>query len=223
MDYLPDEQKRQISMKSACVSLLFKDKEQEAALQAQGTGTRDSIYQINLVDSPGHVDFSSEVSTAVRLSDGGLVLVDVVEGICVQTQAVLKQAWEERLRVVLVLNKMDRLITELKMTAEDAYDHVARLIENVNAVVSAFHTADTLNAASDSSRVEYDDSQQWIFTPQNDNVVFASVIDGWAFTTRQFASLYAERLGMKQEALQQVLWGQYYFNPKKKSVSRKPN
>jgi ribosome assembly protein 1 len=87
MDFLDDEQRRGITMKSAAISLLYTPK------VASGAGEPEPLL-INLIDSPGHVDFCSEVSTAARLSDGGLVVVDVVEGICVQTHAVLRQAWE---------------------------------------------------------------------------------------------------------------------------------
>ena len=66
------------------------------------------------------MDFGGEVSTAVRLSDGALILVDVVEGMCSQTQALIRQAWKEEIRPILVLNKIDRLITDLKLTPAEA-------------------------------------------------------------------------------------------------------
>lgn len=95
-------------------------------------------YLINLIDSPGHIDFSSEVSTASRLCDGAVVLVDAVEGVCSQTVTVLRQTWIEKLKPLLVINKMDRLITELKMSASEAYTHLSQLLEQVNAVMGSF-------------------------------------------------------------------------------------
>ena len=93
-------------------------------------------YLLNLIDSPGHVDFTSEVSTAVRLCDGALVLVDVVEGVCPQTIASLRQAWQEDIRPILVLNKLDRLIIEMKLSPLDAYMHLARILEQVSPIPS---------------------------------------------------------------------------------------
>ncbi|KAG8740514.1 Cytoplasmic GTPase/eEF2-like protein (ribosomal biogenesis), partial [Ceratobasidium sp. 428] len=128
MDSREDEQERGITMESSAVSLRFKMMKRSAS----GTPEAEN-YVINLIDTPGHVDFSSEVSSASRLCDGALVLVDVVEGVCTQTIAVLRQAWIDRLRPVLVINKFDRLVTELKLAPIEAYHHLAQLIEQVNA------------------------------------------------------------------------------------------
>ena len=93
-------------------------------------------YVINLIDSPGHVDFSTEVSTAVRLCDGAVILIDVCEGICPQTHAVLRQASIEHLKLILVLNKIDRLISELKMTPIEAYNQMNNILGQFNAIVA---------------------------------------------------------------------------------------
>jgi len=98
MDHLPEEQRRAITMKSSSVALRH----------AHPTG----VHRVNLIDSPGHADFCSEVSAAARLSDSALIVVDAAKGVRVQTHAALCQAFVERLRPCLVLNKLDRLITE---------------------------------------------------------------------------------------------------------------
>jgi ribosome assembly protein 1 len=94
------------------------------------------ILFILLLFNIGHVDFSTEVSTAVRLCDGGVIIIDVCEGICPQTHSVLRQASVEKLKLILVLNKIDRLIIELNMTPFEAYVHLENLVGQFNAIVA---------------------------------------------------------------------------------------
>lgn len=91
---------------------------------------------IHLIDSPGHVDFSMEVSSALQICDGAILLVDVVEGMCARTQSILREAYSQRLVPVLVLNKVDRLCTDLGLTVNEAFVRIRNVIENVNAAAS---------------------------------------------------------------------------------------
>ncbi|KAI7883936.1 P-loop containing nucleoside triphosphate hydrolase protein [Lichtheimia hyalospora FSU 10163] len=227
LDSREDEQERGITMESSAISLYFKLV--RAVQQPDGNDKAiASEYLINLIDSPGHVDFSSEVSTASRLCDGGLVLVDVVEGVCTQTISVLRQAWIDKVRPILVFNKMDRLIVELKLTPLEAYNHLNRILEQVNAIMATFYTGDVMedearkletenNQEQDGVDWERDDSDIY-FDPTRGNVIFASAVDGWAFRIQQFASIYFKKLGFKESVLQKCLWGDYYFDAKAKRV-----
>ena len=140
LDSRPDEQLRGITMESSAISLFFSMLRRPAPEVAPV----QKEYLINLIDSPGHIDFSSEVSTASRLCDGAVVLVDAVEGVCSQTVTVLRQTWVEQLKPILCINKMDRLVTELMMSPSEAYAHLSRLLEQVNAVIGSFYQGERM-------------------------------------------------------------------------------
>ncbi|XP_050823759.1 elongation factor-like GTPase 1 isoform X2 [Gopherus flavomarginatus] len=203
LDSREDEQIRGITMKSSAISLHF--------------GKGDQEYLINLIDSPGHVDFSSEVSTAVRLCDGCIIVLDAVEGVCPQTQAVLRQAWLENIRPVLVINKIDRLIVELKLTPQEAYSHLKNILEQVNAITGALFTSKVLEERAEretetqgisdsvhgdqvydwSAGLEDTDDSHLYFSPDQGNVVFASAIDGWGFGDKEKIDKIVTSLGLK--------------------------
>src|SRR5690242_13901694 len=224
LDSRPDEQQRGITMESSAISLYFSMMKR----QQDGEEPKKEEYLINLIDSPGHIDFSSEVSTASRLSDAAVVLVDAVEGVCSQTVTVLRQVWLEKLKPLLVINKIDRLVTELKMSPAEAYSHLERVLEGVNAVIGGFFqgermeedllwrervdekraakghqrrdstNGDSVADAELEQQFEEADDEDLYFAPEKNNVIFASAIDGWALTIRQFASIYEKKLGIKR-------------------------
>ncbi|KAJ8080788.1 Cytoplasmic GTPase/eEF2-like protein (ribosomal biogenesis) [Marasmius tenuissimus] len=239
LDSREDEQERGITMETSAVSLKFQ------VLGRDANGERSPIsYMVNMVDTPGHVDFSSEVSAASRLVDGALVLVDVVEGVCTQTIAVLRQAYKDRLKPILVINKFDRLITELQLAPVEAYHHLTRLIEQTNAVMGDFFAAERMDddlrwreererrlaekkeqhadetdaSVNEGDEFQEKDDEDIYFAPEKGNVVFASAIDGWGFRVGKFAQLYATKLGIKEANLRRVLWGDFYLDPKTKRV-----
>ncbi|KOS16663.1 Ribosome assembly protein 1 [Escovopsis weberi] len=242
LDSRPDEQLRGITMESSAISLYFS----MLRRPAPDAAPEPKEYLINLIDSPGHIDFSSEVSTASRLCDGACVLVDAVEGVCSQTVTVLRQSWTEKLKPLLVINKIDRLITELQMTPQEAYIHLSKLLEQVNAVLGSFFQGERMeedlnwrermeervNAAaaakvstatdqvSEVGDLQFEelDDEDIYFAPEKNNVIFSSAIDGWAFTCRQFAGLYEKKLGIKRGIMEKVLWGNFYMDPKTKKI-----
>lgn len=204
MDTRADEQDRCITIKSTGVSLYYEIPPEEIP---ESIGAVDNGFLINLIDSPGHVDFSSEVTAALRVTDGALVVVDSVEGVCVQTETVLRQALGERIRPVLMVNKLDRVLLELQLTKEEAYQSFARTIETVNVVISTYE-----DQAMGELQVY----------PQSGTVAFGSGLHGWGFTLSRFASMYSKKFGIEKTKLMKRLWGDNFFDPTAKKWVKRP-
>lgn len=154
LDYLEEEQKRGITIKTANVSFLH-------LMDGES-------YVINLVDTPGHVDFTGKVSRALRAIDGVVVVVDAVEEVMAQTETVTRQALEESVKPVLFINKVDRLIGELKLSEEEIQNKFTRIINDFNNLVEIYGDPEFRN--------------KWKANPLRDAVVFGSALHKWGFT-----------------------------------------
>jgi len=218
-DTRADEAERGITIKSTGISMFFEydikagevagltEEEQEAQnaiLDEQKDANanvqiNENSYLINLIDSPGHVDFSSEVTAALRVTDGALVVVDTIDGVCVQTETVLRQAIAERVKPVLMVNKVDRALLELQLPAEELYQAFCRSIESVNVIVAMYND----EALGD---VQVD--------PCAGTVAFGSGLHQWAFTLKRFAKTYGAKFNVSEEKMMSKLWGDWFFDAK---------
>lgn len=197
-DTRADEKERGITIKSTGVSLYF-----ETNIVA-GEG-EPKPYLINLIDSPGHVDFSTEVTAALRVTDGALVVVDYIEGVCVQTETVLRQALGEKIKPVLFVNKIDRGILELQVDGETMYQNFQRVIESANVIISTYECDDM----GEGQQVD----------PTNGTVAFGSALFGWAFTLTHFARIYSNKFKVDFRKLMVKFWGDNFFNPATKKFT----
>lgn len=150
----PQERERQLTIYGANVSMVHEFENQD--------------YLINLVDTPGHVDFGGDVTRAMRAVDGTIVLVDPVEGIMPQTETVFRQALRERVKPVLFINKSDRLIRELKMTPEMMVKRFEEVIRDVNFLIQKY--------AEDQYK------EKWLVNVQDGSVAFGSAYRRWAIS-----------------------------------------
>mmetsp|Transcript_20308 Transcript_20308/g.30015 ORF Transcript_20308/g.30015 Transcript_20308/m.30015 type:complete len:860 (+) Transcript_20308:59-2638(+) len=217
-DTRQDEQDRGITIKSTGISMFFEynmdagEKIKRTALDAPGekvevsdevvpVAITDNCFLINLIDSPGHVDFSSEVTAALRVTDGALVVVDTVDGVCVQTETVLRQAISERVRPCLMVNKVDRALLELQLPPEDLYQAFARAIESVNVIIATYNDE------------VMGDVQVY---PDKGTVAFGSGLHQWGFTLKRFAKIYAEKFGTQEDKMMEKLWGDWCFDAENK-------
>jgi U5 small nuclear ribonucleoprotein component len=168
--------------------------------------SRGKSSLVNLVDTPGHANFADEVASVARLVDGVVLVVDVVEGVMAGTEAVIRHAMQEKLKIVLVVNKIDRLILELRLPPAEAFFKIKHTIEEVNSVIAGI-----------------DNDDQYRVSPERGNVAFASAQMGWCFTLNTFAAMYADMFGAFDiDEFAKRLWGNIYFDAEKRKFTRNP-
>jgi len=205
-DTRKDEQERCITIKSTAISLYYEMSAEDYEFIKQEKEENDRHFLINLIDSPGHVDFSSEVTAALRVTDGALVVVDCVSGVCVQTETVLRQAIAERIKPILFMNKMDRALLELQLEPEDLFQTFQRIVENVNVIIATYNDED-----GPMGNISVD--------PTKGTVGFGAGLHGWAFTLKEFAQFYSSKFKIEVPKLMQRFWGNNFYSPEEKKWS----
>lgn len=154
LDFMEEEQQRGITIQTSNVNMVHEVEGNE--------------YLINLIDTPGHVDFGGDVTRAMRAVDGALVVVCAVEGAMPQTETVLRQSLKERVKPILFINKVDRLMKELRLTPQQMQERFVKTIEDVNKLIRAFAPKEF--------------AEDWQVTVENGKVAFGTAIDKWAMS-----------------------------------------
>uniref|UniRef100_A0A7M4FAI2 116 kDa U5 small nuclear ribonucleoprotein component n=1 Tax=Crocodylus porosus TaxID=8502 RepID=A0A7M4FAI2_CROPO len=191
-DILFTEQERGVGIKSTPVTIVLPD-------------TKGKSFLFNVMDTPGHVNFSDEVTAGLRISDGVVLFIDAAEGVMLNTERLIKHAVQERLAVTVCINKIDRLILELKLPPTDAYYKLRHIVDEVNGLISMYSTDENL-----------------ILSPLLGNVCFSSSQYSICFTLGSFAKIYADTYGdINYQEFAKRLWGDIYFNPKTRKFTKK--
>ncbi|MFH1328892.1 MAG: elongation factor EF-2 [Candidatus Bathyarchaeota archaeon] len=164
LDYLEEEQKRQMTIKAANISLYYE--------------VESTPYVINLIDTPGHVDFSGRVTRSLRAIDGCVVVVDAVEEVMVQTETVTRQSLDERVKPTLFINKVDRLIKELRLTPEQVQAKLLRIIKDFDNLIEIYAEPEFKN--------------KWKISNETGTIAFGSAKDRWGITLEM-----AQKKGIK--------------------------
>jgi len=188
------ERQRGVSIKSSPMSLVLES-------------TKGKSHLFHIIDTPGHVNFADEVASSMRLVDGLVLVVDVVEGVQVHTELAIKHAVLDDLPIVLVLNKLDRLILELKLPPQDAYFKLKHVIEEVNTVIE-----NTIPGHGESRRL----------SPEKGNVAFACSTLAFCFTLHSFALMYRKKYTKTVTSeFAARLWGDIFYNTHTRKFSPK--
>jgi U5 small nuclear ribonucleoprotein component len=219
-DCRKDEQTRGLSIKAKPISLILQD-------------TRDKSHLFNFMDTPGHPNFCDEISAAFAICDGVIVVVDIVEGIQLHTEKIIKAAIKENLDIILCINKIDRIILELRLPPNDAYFKIKYTIDEFNRVISENLHYKLVN---ENVKVGIDlnesnkNNKNYFVSPELGNVVFSSSLYGIVFSLESYARKYyelnkSENVNAHLDKIKnfaKFLWGDIYFNSDNRKFGKKP-
>lgn len=193
----PDEIERAVSLKTTLTSLPLED-------------FNGKHLMVNMIDCPGHVDFFEDILCISRSVDGVVLVVDALEGVMGVTKKAIKAGLEAGCKLTLVINKVDRLILELRIPPEDAYLKLAHTILEVNSTIEAY--TPTGKAVQ-------------VLSPERGNVCFSSSLHGWTFSLESFALVYCQKhnnkgRGMDPHAFSRRLWGNWFYREDSRLLTR---
>ena len=198
-DSRQDEIDRKISLKATPLTLVLPD-------------SQDKSHLLNIIDTPGHPDFFDEVICGLRLSDGAVLVVDCIEGCMLGTERLIQHVVHEQIPLCVVLNKVDRLVLELKIPPNDAYLKLKHTIEELN-----------LMLRDATSHLPFEKKAEYHLSPLKGNVLFASNDCEFIFSLESFASQYCQVYpNMNPKTFTKLLWGDFYFNREEKKFAREP-
>lgn len=204
--YRADEKERKTNIKSNGVHFVFPD------ISYQAKDDKDKVlpelkkdtFMMNVQDTPGHIEYSPETVAALRMCDSSLICVDGTSGVNVGLEYMVADSLKERVRPCMFINKIDIMILVKKNESEEIYQELAKCVTSLNIVLN---TAEKLGL-------------KWEVDPAKGDVIFGSAYYGWAFALSDFAKMYASKFGVEEDKMAARLWGDQFFNAKKKTWTK---
>ena len=201
LDNREDEQKRKISLKSSPISLVLQNSEGKSFL-------------FNFIDTPGHSNFFDEVQSALRMVDGVIIVIDVLEGITLQTEKVIKECIKENVDIIVLINKIDRFILELKIPPNDAYFKIKYIIDEFNKILI------------ENEIYNMDKSRKYFIHPNSGNILFGATKYNIIFSLESLAYKFynnkknKNKLNIDHKKFAKLLFGDIYYDEKNNKFTR---
>ncbi|SOV22763.1 U5 small nuclear ribonuclear protein, putative [Plasmodium sp. DRC-Itaito] len=216
-----DEQARGLSIKAIPISLLFSNRIYEnipnnILLNKKKDNVKYKSYLFNIIDTPGHVNFFDEFLCSLNICECCCLVVDVVDGCMYVTENIIKACIYENVKIILIINCIDKLIMDLRLPPNDAYHKINYTIEEINMKIESI--CDLLNKSSS-------EKKNFLLSPLKNNVLFSSSIYGVFFTLKSFSKIYcniynAYNIDIDEFSL--YLWGDIYYDEENFTFEESP-